>query len=162
MKFGKRRWEPRLDTTSASASATPSSEHRPQSWSAGGHAPPVGATPAAEADDDAETVVEGEAVELPAQAPAAEAQRDYPQSPAPMPFPVAGEPVAVVTAGPETGGVAPLAEAAPLYASGHAHGTAPSWPEPVMELAAERPEIVVGAAFVGGLLVAAILRRLGN
>jgi hypothetical protein len=31
-----------------------------------------------------------------------------------------------------------------------------------MELAAERPEVVVGAAFAGGLLFAAILRRLGN
>ena len=31
-----------------------------------------------------------------------------------------------------------------------------------MELAGERPELVVGAAFAGGLLAAMILRRLGN
>ena len=31
-----------------------------------------------------------------------------------------------------------------------------------MELANERPELVVGAAFAGGLLAAMILRRLGN
>jgi hypothetical protein len=31
-----------------------------------------------------------------------------------------------------------------------------------MALAAERPEAVVGAAFVGGILLAVILRRLGN
>jgi hypothetical protein len=78
------------------------------------------------------------------------------------PFPVAEEPVAVASSGRESERVAPLGEAGPLHASGHAHGTAPSWPEPVMALAAERPEIVVGAAFVGGLLFAAILRRLGN
>ena len=90
-----------------------------------------------------EVVVEGEAVELP-------------------PVPVGEQPVDVVTSGPEPGGTAPLGEAAPFYASGHAHGTAPSWPEPVMALAAERPEVVVGAAFVGGILLAAIVRRLGN
>jgi hypothetical protein len=78
------------------------------------------------------------------------------------PFPVAEEPVAVVSPESETGGVAPLGEAGPFYASGHAHGTAPSWPEPVLQLAAERPEIVVGAAFAGGILLAAILRRLGH
>jgi hypothetical protein len=94
-------------------------------------------------------VVEGEAVELPAAAVV-------------PPVPVGEQPVAVVTSGPEPGGTAPLAEAAPFYASGHAHGTGPSWPEPVMALAAERPEVVAGAAFAGGLLFALILRRLGN
>jgi hypothetical protein len=38
--------------------------------------------------------------------------------------------------------------------------------DPLMDeikvLAEERPEIVVGAAFVGGILAAMILRRLGN
>jgi hypothetical protein len=32
----------------------------------------------------------------------------------------------------------------------------------VQVLAAERPEVVVGAAFVGGILAAMILRRLGS
>jgi hypothetical protein len=31
-----------------------------------------------------------------------------------------------------------------------------------MELATERPEVVIGAAFAGGVLLAMILRRLGN
>jgi hypothetical protein len=106
--------------------------------------------PDADADADADPVVEGEAVELPP-APAAV-----------PPVPVGEEPVAVVTSGPDPGGTAPLGEAAPFYASGHAHGTAPSWPEPVIALAAERPEVVVGAAFAGGILLAAILRRLGS
>jgi len=32
----------------------------------------------------------------------------------------------------------------------------------VKALAAERPELAVGAAFAGGILAAMILRRLGN
>jgi hypothetical protein len=120
--------------------APPPPQPGPQSWAVSGTASPAGPAP-----PDA-TVVEGDAVELPPVPPGAVAQ----------------EPVAVVSSGPATGGVAPLAEAAPFYASGHAAGTAPSWPEPVAQLVAERPEIVVGAAFAGGLLVALILRRLGN
>lgn len=41
-------------------------------------------------------------------------------------------------------------------------GTSPPLPKPVMELADQRPEAAVGAAFVGGMLLAAILRRLGR
>jgi len=118
-----------------------------------------------------EAVVDAEAVELPADAPAAAhmppdaaaaaASRSASVPPA-RPFPVAAEPVGVASSGPEPDRVTPLGEAGPAYASGHAHGTGPSWPEPVMALAAERPEVVVGAAFVGGILLAAILRRLGN
>jgi hypothetical protein len=33
---------------------------------------------------------------------------------------------------------------------------------PVLELARERPEVLVGAAFAGGLIAAFLLRRLGN
>jgi hypothetical protein len=50
-------------------------------------------------------------------------------------------------------------------ASSRPHGdadTGPSLPKPVMELAEQRPEAVIGAAFVGGMLFAAILRRLGR
>jgi hypothetical protein len=85
-----------------------------------------------------------------------------PSPPPPMPFPVAEEPVLVYTSGSESPAVTPLAETGEAYASGHASGTSPSWPEPVVALAAERPEVVVGAAFAGGLLLAMILRRLGN
>jgi hypothetical protein len=84
-----------------------------------------------------------------------------PASP-PMPFPVAEEPVLVYTSESDSAAVSPLSEAGAAHASGHAPGTSPSWPEPVLELAAERPEVVVGAAFAGGLLLAMILRRLGN
>ncbi len=66
------------------------------------------------------------------------------------------------TSGSETPAVTPLADTGEAFASGHAPGTSPSWPEPVAAIAAERPEVVVGAAFAGGLLLAMILRRLGN
>jgi biopolymer transport protein ExbB len=155
MKLGKRRWEAKHEATSPGAAAPPPAEPGPQSWAVSDSAAP----PAASAPDP---VVDGEAVELPSETPVAEAVAEAP-APAPVPpVPVGVQPVAVVTSGPEPGGTAPLAEAAPYYASGHAPGTAPSWPEPVMALAAERPEAVVGAAFVGGILLAAILRRLGN
>jgi biopolymer transport protein ExbB len=155
MKLGKRRWEAKHEPTSPGAAAPPPAEPGPQSWAVSDSAAP----PAASVPDP---VVDGEAVELPSETPVAEAVAEAP-APAPVPpVPVGVEPVAVVTSGPEPGGTAPLAEAAPYYASGHAPGTAPSWPEPVMALAAERPEAVVGAAFVGGILLAAILRRLGH
>jgi hypothetical protein len=167
MKFGKRRWEARHEATSAAADATPSSKPGPASPSVVGYEPP------ARDAGDAEAIVDAEAVELPAtetppahvppaaHVPPPAAHMPPPAAPVP-PFPVAEEPVAVVSSGPDPGGVTPLGEAGPFYASGHAHGTAPSWPEPVLALAAERPEVVVGAAFVGGILLAAIVRRLGN
>ncbi|HTN23611.1 MAG TPA: hypothetical protein VL120_06455 [Solirubrobacteraceae bacterium] len=85
-----------------------------------------------------------------------------PPAPPPMPFPVAEEPVLVYTSGSDSPAVTPLAATGEAYASGHAPGTSPSWPEPVLQLANERPEVLVGAAFAGGLLFAMILRRLGN
>jgi hypothetical protein len=160
MRFGKRRpdAEPVAEPTGVTAPPEPAS------WTVARDAAP----PAAEA----EAVVDSEAVELPAESPApaaaymppvgVTAAAASPYAPPAPPFPVAEEPVAVATAGSEAGGVAPLGEAAPFYAGGHAHGTAPSWPEPVMALASERPEAVVGAAFVGGILLAAIVRRLGS
>jgi len=161
MKFGKRPEDavPVPLAEPAGVSAPPPPEPVADSWSASSDV-------AAGADDAAEPVVDGEAVELPANPAAAEPEpapaAAYTPPAAAMPFPVAEQPIAVVSSGPDTGGVTPLAESAPAYASGHAAGTAPSWPEPVMELASERPEAVVGAAFVGGLLFAAILRRLGH
>jgi hypothetical protein len=113
-----------------------------------------------------EPVVEGEAIELPiehvpAQAfePAAAPAMRQPHD---MPFPIADEPVAVVTADGEPPQVSSLGDAGEAYASGHAPTPGPSWQEPVMELANERPELVVAAAFAGGVLAAMILRRLGN
>jgi hypothetical protein len=164
MKFGKRRWEAKheadSEAKSAGVPAPPPPGPAPASASVVGYQPPAGD------GDDAEAIVDAEVVELPAETPAPAYVPPTPPSaahvpPAP-PFPVAEEPVAVVSSGPDPGGVTPLGEAGPFYASGHAHGTAPSWPEPVLALAAERPEVVVGAAFAGGILLAAILRRLGS
>jgi len=41
-------------------------------------------------------------------------------------------------------------------------GAASIRPIPGLELARERPEVLVGAAFAGGLIAALLLRRLGN
>ncbi len=120
---------------------------------------------------DEEPAVEGEAVELPATEPAAPVHepplppsgRRAAATPDPMPFPVADEPVAVVTPGSgATAPVMPLGESGAAFASGHAAAPGASWQEPLMELADERPELVVAAAFAGGILAAMILRRLGN
>jgi hypothetical protein len=155
MKIGKRRPDAEPVAEPTGVTAPPPPAPGPARPSVVGYEPPAG-----EAGDDADAIVDAEAVELPAAAPPPPAPPST-TAYAP-PFPVAEEPVAVASSGPDSGGVTPLAEAGPFYASGHAHGTAPSWPEPVLALAAERPEVVVGAAFVGGILLAAILRRLGN
>jgi hypothetical protein len=82
-----------------------------------------------------------------------------------MPFPVAEEPVLVYTSAADTPAVTPLADTGEAFASGHAPEPSPglpALPEPVAALISERPEVLVGAAFAGGLLLAMILRRLGN
>ncbi|MDQ3722603.1 MAG: hypothetical protein M3376_05940 [Actinomycetota bacterium] len=116
-----------------------------------------------------EPVVEGEAYEVFADEPpetlAVHQHQHEPEplpTPTPMPFPVAEQPISVVTPGPAPAPVTTLGESGEAFASGHAAVSGPSWQEPVMELANERPELVVAAAFVGGLLAAMILRRLGN
>lgn len=124
------------------------------------------------ADEDrgapAEPVFEGEAVELPAERPGPIAWQPRvplsvrPGEPEEMPFPVAGEPIAVAAAGSQGDPVTTLGDSAEAFASGHAAAPGPSWQEPLLELAQERPELVVAAAFGGGLLTAMILRRLGN
>jgi hypothetical protein len=112
-----------------------------------------------------EPVVEGEAVELP---PVEPAEPVYEPSASPatgadsMPFPVAGEPVAVVTPGAGPAQTTTLGDSGEAFASGHAAAPGPSWQEPVMKLANQRPEFVVAAAFAGGVLAALILRRLGS
>ncbi len=217
MKFGKRRWEDKLDAKDA-ASAISSEPPAPiaESWNVPADPEPEpGVAPPTEADVPEEPAVDGEAVELPVTevpaeaepavvapepvmaepepepepvpAPASDTTRvspippprapgeplappgarwapspPPPPAPPPMPFPVAEEPVLVFTSGSDSPAVTPLAETGEAYASGHAPGTSPSWPEPVVQLASERPEVLVGAAFAGGLLFAMILRRLGN
>ena len=119
-------------------------------------------------------VVEGEAYEVFADEPPetlnVQQHQPVPPSPpapvapaaAPMPFPVAEQPISVVTPGPGPAPVTTLGDAGEAFASGHAAAPGPSWQEPIMEIANERPELVVAAAFAGGLLAAMILRRLGN
>ncbi|HWI07989.1 MAG TPA: hypothetical protein VNT54_10780 [Solirubrobacteraceae bacterium] len=139
MKLGKRRKGSEAPApASAAASAAPSNI---QSWTAPAEEP----------------VVEGEAVELPAP------EFHQPEQPGgQMPFPVGEQPVAVVTPGAASAPVTSLGESGEAFASGHAAAPGPSWQEPVMELANERPELVVAAAFAGGVLAAMILRRLGS
>lgn len=163
MRFGGKR---RQDADAPDAASVAGSEPPPvsDSWT-----PPV-AAPYEEPVAYDEPVVEGEAVELPVeQAPAPlyeppappRAER-APRAPRRMPFPVADEPIAVVTPGPEPAPVTSLGDSAEAYASGHAAAPGPSWQEPVLQIANERPELVVAAAFAGGVLAALILRRLGS
>lgn len=113
----------------------------------------------------AEPVVEGEAYEVFADESSETLtvhQHEPAQPPAAMPLPAAEQPVTVVTPGPGPAPVTTLGNSGEAFASGHAASPGPSWQEPVMELADERPELVVAAAFAGGVLAAMILRRLGS
>jgi hypothetical protein len=190
MRFGKRRQDADApDAQDAPVSGVTDSAPPPAtgSWSV-----PAPEPPADEAPDAAEEpffheppvpadeqvyhqglVVEGEAVELPADEPTApvfEPPADAPvfEPPVPLtaqqpvPYPQAEQPVRVVTPGPGPDPVTTLGESGEAFASGHAAAPGPSWQEPVMVLANERPEYVVAAAFAGGVLAAMILRRLGN
>ncbi|MEA2217779.1 MAG: hypothetical protein QOJ35_405 [Solirubrobacteraceae bacterium] len=99
-----------------------------------------------------EPAVDSDAVELPGGAP------PTPEPAArPVPLTIASAPVPPPK--PATADDAPaLAGAAAAY-DGHA---ADPLLDPLKAIAAERPELVVGAAFAGGILAAMILRRLGN
>jgi len=92
--------------------------------------PPVGAP---------ETVVEGEAVELPSEPPSAYSWAAHSSQAEPAGY--AGGAQAYSSAGPATSGR--------------------GWPDAGIDLA-EHPEILVGAAFGGGLLLALIVRSLGR
>ena len=161
MKFGKRRKEPEASEAHAPPSATASAAPPVlQSWTAPPDEPAAYA-PSQPADE--EPVVEGEAVELPAsdfhqQVPLT---GRYPEATS-DPTGLAEQPVAVANPGSAAAPVTALGDSGQAFASGHGAGPGPSWQEPVMELAHERPELVVAAAFAGGVLAAMILRRLGN
>ena len=126
-----------------------------------------------------EPVVEGEAYEVfadeppealtveqhdpaPAPAPAPAPEPEPAPAAAPVPFPAAEQPVSVAGAAPGPAPVTTLGNSGEAFASGHSAAPGPSWQEPVMELANERPELAVAAAFAGGVLAAMILRRLGS
>lgn len=176
MRFGKRRNE--TDAPGDRAAASDSTSAAPtvtESWTGAPaeqhHPAQAPEEPVAAAEQGyEEPVVEGEAIELPSVG-AAEPELHEPvprtiqqsqPGPEPMPFPVAEQPVGVVTPGATDAPVTSLGESAEAFASGHAAAPGPSWQEPVMDLAHERPELVVGAAFAGGVLAAMILRRLAN
>ena len=102
---------------------------------------------------DPEPAVDSDAVELPAatEPSVPVTVRHEPARPdAPAP---AANPIVDVSGAP--GATAPSFD-------GHAAEPPADPLQPVRELAAERPELAVGAAFAGGILAAMILRRLGN
>jgi hypothetical protein len=126
-----------------------------------------------EAEAEAEPVFEGEAVELPYDPAAAsepEPAYDAPAYEAPAyeqvhdPAPAYAEVPAYEPPAPhpiEPDPVARLADSTPHHEPGVNPARGGAWPEPAFDLA-ERPEILVGAAFGGGLLLALIIRRLGH
>jgi hypothetical protein len=163
MKLGKRRKDddPAAEPSSAAAAHVPSGAVT-ETWTA----------PAAEPVPDTapEAPVDSDAVELPpAPVPAAD-EPEYvaPVAPVPpvpltMPEPPARHydaPLSGVAMPPPVAHDPAIAMGGAVPADGHAPA------DPLMDelkvLAAERPEIVVGAAFAGGILAAMILRRLGN
>jgi hypothetical protein len=166
MKLGKRRKDAAPAASAAeSVSVAVADEvpgRAPETWTA----PPAPAPrdePVAAEPAEPEPTVDGEAVELPAEAsPPEPARPPSPPEPVARPVPLSmPEPVAPLAAA-----AAPAAAMASGVAGGGTpafDGHAPDPPEHSIEvLAAERPELVVGAAFVGGILAAMILRRLGN
>jgi hypothetical protein len=115
---------------------------------------------AAERNDDAtpeepEPAVDGEAVELP-EAAAPVVAPVVPASAPPAPPPPAPPPPA-----PHVKPLPPIGDATSVPGAFDGHAPEPSV-HPIGELAGERPELLVGAAFAGGILAAMILRRLGS
>lgn len=165
MRFAKRRGDAETATEPAVVPTPPTAEPVPVQWAR--------AAPAGSSEEPTDAVVEGDAVELPPEPTAAAAVSDAPAAgsaaapntpPAPATaFPVGEQPVNVGSSGRDGGGPAPLGDAGAARAPGRAgQGGGRSIPQPVAELAEQRPEALVGAAFVGGLLAAMILRRLGS
>jgi hypothetical protein len=103
---------------------------------------------------DPEPAVDSSAVELPVTKTAPPVPLTIRQQPvlddAPAP---ASNPIVDVSGAP--GATAPSFD-------GHAAEPSADPLEQVKVLAAERPELAVGAAFAGGIVAAMILRRLGN
>ncbi|MEY2443295.1 MAG: hypothetical protein QOJ46_2721 [bacterium] len=100
-----------------------------------------------------EPAVDSDAVELPAASEPPVPLTIQHSTPRPDAPPPAANPIVDVSAAPGA--------TAPSY-DGHAAEPPADPLQPVKVLAAERPELVVGAAFAGGILAAMILRRLGN
>ena len=120
------------------------------------------------APTEPEPVVEGVAVELPGEVTPLPPVPPAPVAPDPPAAPVGPSPVVVTPPSP-VAAAKPAPPTSPSVSStGEAVGSAFDGhaPEPPMNplggIAADRPEILVGAAFAGGILVAMILRRLGS
>jgi hypothetical protein len=121
---------------------------------------------AAERNDDAtggepEPAVDGEAIELtdavvPVVPPAPPVPPPAPPAPVLSPPPPPPPPPA-----PHVKPLPPIGDATSIPGAFDGHAPEPSV-HPIGELAGERPELIVGAAFAGGILAAMILRRLGS
>ncbi|MDX6676830.1 MAG: hypothetical protein QOE31_882 [Solirubrobacteraceae bacterium] len=163
MKLGKRRKDddPAGEPSAAAAADVPSGGAT-ETWTA-----PIADRAAEYAPAASEPPVDSDAVELPpAPAPVSEPVAPVPPVP-PAPLTIS-EPARPASAA-ASARIAhpPPVITDPAIAMGGAtpaDGHAPADPlmDEIRVLAAERPEIVVGAAFAGGILAAMILRRLGN
>jgi hypothetical protein len=163
MKLGKRRKDdvPAAEPQAGADPVVPR-EHVTETWTA----PLSGATSAPGYGEGVaiEPAVDSEAVELVGDAapapgpPVPPVATSIPEPPpTPRPVPPRAAPAEAPHVAPPVGGAA---------AAGSAAGFAATAADPLREelrvLSAERPEIVVGAAFAGGIVAAMILRRLGN
>ncbi|MEJ7825480.1 MAG: hypothetical protein WKF48_08615 [Solirubrobacteraceae bacterium] len=101
-----------------------------------------------------EPAVDGVAVELPGEVPPAPAPAQ------PLPVTIHQPPVEAAPA-PAMNPIVDVSAAPSTAPSFDGHAAEPPM-NPIGDVAAERPELIVGAAFAGGILAAMILRRLGN
>jgi hypothetical protein len=85
-------------------------------------------------------------------APAVSAPPRPPRSPAPPPPPPPA---------PHVKPLPPIGDVTSVPGAFDGHAPEPAV-HPIGEIAGERPELIVGAAFAGGILAAMILRRLGS
>jgi hypothetical protein len=165
MKLGKRRkdTEPGGESASVVVADEPA-ERAPESWKPPPPDPPRDESVDAVEPTEPEPAVDGEAVELPAEPSPPEPVLVQPV-PLAMREPISPLAAAAVPVAPAPRVLSSVDGAAAGVGAGSPSfdGHAPDPPRPSIEvLAAERPELVVGAAFAGGILAAMILRRLGN
>jgi hypothetical protein len=154
MKLGKRRKDVEpggesvsvvvADTVPERAPASPAAPDPPRDEPVADVQPP-----------EPEPAVDGVAVELPAEPFPSEPAIARPVAPA---MRESAAPPLASAPGPSSVGGAASAAGSPTF-DGHAPDPVR---QPLEELVAERPELLVGAAFAGGILAAMILRRLGN
>jgi hypothetical protein len=159
MKLGKRRKDddPAAEPQAGADPVVPR-ERVTETWTA----PVSGVTSAASYGAG-----EGVAIEPAVDSEAVELVGDAAPAPGPPVPPVATSipeppPRPPVTPPPPAAAAPPLGDPVAAPASGFAATAADPLREELRVLSTERPEIVVGAAFAGGIVAAMILRRLGN